>query len=61
LQYNYGPANGAQRKSSLENARRTIAKMFGMGKSSKDKPGPLLEHSRELYDTINKELNEFDA
>jgi uncharacterized protein (DUF2225 family) len=62
LQYKYGPANdSSQRKSSLENARRTIAKMFGMGKSSKDKPGPLLEHSRELYDTINKELNEFDA
>jgi uncharacterized protein (DUF2225 family) len=62
LQYKYGPANeSAQRKTSLENARRTIAKLFGMGKSSKDKPGPLLEHSRELYDTINKELNEFDA
>jgi uncharacterized protein (DUF2225 family) len=62
LEYKYGPANdSAQRKLSLENARRTIAKMFGMGKSSKDKPGPLLEHSRELYDTINKELNEFDA
>jgi uncharacterized protein (DUF2225 family) len=62
LQYKYGPANdNSQRKSSLEDARRTIAKMFGMGKSSKDKPGPLLEHSRELYDIINKELNEFDA
>jgi uncharacterized protein (DUF2225 family) len=62
LQHKYGPANdSALRKESLENARRTIAKLFGMGKSSKDKPGPLLDHARELYDTINKELNEFDA
>jgi uncharacterized protein (DUF2225 family) len=62
LQYKYGPASdSAQRKNSLEESRRIIAKLFGMGKSSKDKPGPLLEHARELYDTINKDLNEFDA
>jgi uncharacterized protein (DUF2225 family) len=62
LQYKYGPAgDSARRKTSLEEARRTIAKLFGMGKSSKDKPGPLLEHAREIYDAINKELNEFDA
>ncbi|MDR0623960.1 MAG: DUF2225 domain-containing protein [Treponema sp.] len=62
LQHKYGPANdSSRRKTSLEDARRTIAKLFGMGKSSKDKPGPLLEHARDLYDTINKELNEFDA
>ncbi|MDR1278071.1 MAG: DUF2225 domain-containing protein [Treponema sp.] len=62
LQYKYGPADDpAQRKISLEEARRTIAKLFGMGKSSRDKPGPLLEHAREIYDAINKELNEFDA
>jgi uncharacterized protein (DUF2225 family) len=62
LQYKYGPANDtAQRKISLEDARRILSKLFGMGKSSKDKPGPLLENAREIYDAINKELNEFDA
>jgi uncharacterized protein (DUF2225 family) len=62
LRYKYGPSdNSAQRTTSLEDARRTIAKIFGMGKSSKDKPGPLLEHAREIYDAINKELAEFDA
>jgi uncharacterized protein (DUF2225 family) len=62
LRYKYGPSdNPAQRVSSLEDARRTIAKIFGMGKSSKDKPGPLLEHAREIYDAINKELSESDA
>jgi uncharacterized protein (DUF2225 family) len=57
LRYKYGPANdAAQRTSSLEDARRTIAKLFGMGKSSKDKPGAFLELARKLYDTINHEL-----
>ena len=59
LRYKFGPANDAdERKTSLEEARRTIAKLFGMGKSSKDKPGAFLEHARKLYDTLNKELSE---
>ncbi|MDR0504012.1 MAG: DUF2225 domain-containing protein [Treponema sp.] len=59
LRYKHGPAhNEEQRKTSLEDARRTIAKLFGMGKSSKDKPGAFLEIARKLYDTINKELTE---
>jgi len=59
LRYKYGPAHSPEeRKDSLEEARRTIAKLFGMGKSSKDKPGAFLEQARKLYDTINKELSE---
>jgi len=59
LRYKYGPANDAsERTTSLEDARRTISKLFGMGKSSKDKPGAFLEIARKLYDTINKELSE---
>jgi uncharacterized protein (DUF2225 family) len=53
--------NPELRGKALEEARRTIAKIFGVGKSSKAKPGPLLEHSRNLYDTISKELNEVDV
>jgi uncharacterized protein (DUF2225 family) len=60
LRYKFGPNEGEQRRQSLEEARRTIAKIFGMGRSSKDKPGPLLDHARKVYDTINKELNESD-
>jgi len=44
----------------LEEGKRTIARIFGVGKSSKSKPGPLLEHARNLYDNISKELNESD-
>ena len=59
LRYKYGPAQDAeQRKTSLEEARRTIAKLFGMGKSSKDKPGAFLELARTVYDAINSDLTE---
>jgi uncharacterized protein (DUF2225 family) len=59
LRYTFGPAHSPEeRKASLEDARRTIAKLFGMGKASKDKPGAFLEHARALYDTINKHLAE---
>ncbi|WP_461255202.1 DUF2225 domain-containing protein [Treponema sp. R80B11-R83G3] len=58
LRYKFGPAhNDEERKTSLEDARRTIAKLFGMGKASKDKPGAFLELARKLYDTINQELS----
>jgi uncharacterized protein (DUF2225 family) len=61
LKMNYGsPGTPAQRSSSLENTKRIIAKMFGLGKSSKNKPGPLLELAKNLYDRIKKELNEAD-
>jgi uncharacterized protein (DUF2225 family) len=57
LRYKYGPANDAEeRKTSLEDARRTIAKLFGMGRKSKDKPGAFLDLARKVYDAINQEL-----
>jgi uncharacterized protein (DUF2225 family) len=57
LRYKYGPSHNAEeRKTSLEDARRTIAKLFGMGRKSKDKPGAFLDLARKLYDAINQEL-----
>jgi uncharacterized protein (DUF2225 family) len=62
LRYKYGPSHNAEeRKASLEDARRTIAKLFGMGKKSKDKPGAFLELARKVYDAINQELGAGDA
>lgn len=59
LHYKFGPSHSEEeRKTTLEGCRRTIAKLFGMGKASKDKPGAFLEHARNLYDTINNELKE---
>lgn len=61
LQVKYGQMNDRPRRiAALEESKRTIARMFGVGKASKEKPGPLLEHARNLYMMINKELNETD-
>ncbi|MDR0524603.1 MAG: DUF2225 domain-containing protein [Spirochaetaceae bacterium] len=61
LSFRYGPVEDPEyRIEYLGNAKRTLAKMFGLGKSSKSKPGPLLEHARNIYDRINRELNEND-
>ncbi|MDR1445066.1 MAG: DUF2225 domain-containing protein [Treponema sp.] len=60
LRLKFGPSGAGQRRQSLEEARRTIAKIFGMGKTSKNKPGPLLDRARQVHDAINKELNESD-
>jgi uncharacterized protein (DUF2225 family) len=61
LRLKYGSRDNAeQRIESLSFAKRTIAKIFGLGKSSKSKPGPLLEHARELYENIGREINETD-
>jgi uncharacterized protein (DUF2225 family) len=61
LKLKYGSReNLEQWRASMGDVKRTIAKIFGLGKSSKNKPGPLLEHARRLYISINKELNEFD-
>lgn len=62
LCYKYGfQDNPELRVTTLGDAKRTIAKIFGIGKSSKNKPGPLLEHARNLYENISKELNETDV
>jgi uncharacterized protein (DUF2225 family) len=61
LRLKYGVREDLEQwRASLGDAKRTIAKIFGLGKSSKNKPGPLLEHARNLYNSIGKELNETD-
>ncbi|MCQ2612047.1 MAG: DUF2225 domain-containing protein [Treponemataceae bacterium] len=59
LEYKYGQTENIQeRLKVLEQYKRSIARIFGLGKSSKNKPGPLLEHSRALYDKISALLAE---
>ncbi|MDR0908192.1 MAG: DUF2225 domain-containing protein [Spirochaetaceae bacterium] len=53
-----GSADKASRLAEMAKVKSTIAKIFGMGEKSKGKPGPLLEHVRELYKSLNKELGE---
>ena len=55
LEYKYGQQDDMQlRMKKLSESKTAIARIFGLGKSSKSKPGPLLEHARDLYDKISK-------
>lgn len=61
LEYKYGQKEDIQlRLKKLSESKTAIARIFGLGKSSKNKPGPLLENARELYDQLVKELNDDD-
>ncbi len=61
LEYKYGQtADETMRLKKLSEAKISIARIFGLGKSSKEKPGPLLEHARNLYDTLTKILADAD-
>jgi hypothetical protein len=56
LELKYGSRlDPGRRAAALGESKRAIAKLFGLGKSSKAKPGPLLEKARDLYDNLNKE------
>ena len=62
LYYKYGQnENIEQRIKLLDEHKRALARMFGLGKSSKEKPCPLLEHSRDLYDKLTAELKAANA
>lgn len=57
LEFKYGQTEDMQtRLKKLDECKRSIARGFGLGKSSKAKPGPLLEKSRDLYDQITAAL-----
>lgn len=59
LEYKYGQQEDIQlRLKKLSESKTAIARIFGLGKSSKNKPGPLLEKARNLYDQLTKELND---
>jgi uncharacterized protein (DUF2225 family) len=52
-----GSKKDAQKRSaSLSRAKTTVAKIFGMGKASKNKPAVLLDRAKDLYADIAKEL-----
>jgi len=58
LEYKYGSRQSPEKRLELMSYhRRSLAKMFGLGKSSKNKPGPLLEFARALYDNIVAEVD----
>ena len=57
LELHYGPREDEKRREeAIGVAKRTVARVFGMGKASKEKPSALLEKSKELYEIIGEEL-----
>jgi len=61
LEYKYGPKeNRDARIKSLSNAKITISRIVGMGKSSKSKPSDFVENARELHGKIKDELKSLE-
>ncbi len=57
LELQYGPREDeAKRIASLKYARRTVARLFGLGRATRDKPAALLDLARSLYETLGVEL-----
>jgi uncharacterized protein (DUF2225 family) len=57
LDYKYGQAaDPARRAASLQYDRRMMAKIFGAGKSSKNRPAAILENAREVYEQMGEEI-----
>jgi uncharacterized protein (DUF2225 family) len=46
----------SKRIENFERCKRYLSRLFGMGKTSKSKPGELLDKTRDLYDKINEML-----
>ena len=59
LELKYGSREDeAKRLEILDSSKRTIAKMFGIGRKSKSKPGVLVDKVRDLYEALKKELHQ---
>lgn len=57
LDFKYGPtADAPQRVTSLQYARRMMAKIFGVGKSSKNRPTAILDNAKEVYEQMGEEI-----
>ncbi len=40
--------------------KSTMGRLFGFGRSSKEKPGPILEKAKELYDSLQQSIKELE-
>jgi len=61
LEYSFGPKDNLEnRKASLTSAKRTVARIVGMGRASKSKPSILLDNARDLHTTIGEELEKLE-
>jgi uncharacterized protein len=58
LEYIYGPKKEVKKRMELlVMIKRTISKIHGVGRASKDKPSTILEKAKTLYDKVGEEIN----
>lgn len=56
LEFKYGLRNDAvHRYHALEDGRKTLSRIVGLGKSSRNKPTAILEYAREAYNAMKAE------
>jgi uncharacterized protein len=57
LDYMHGPMGDPEKRvASLQYARRMMAKIFGVGKSSKNRPSAILDKAKEVYEQMGLEM-----
>jgi len=57
LEYYYGPDDDNEKRlKSLKSAKTTVARIFGMGKTSRNKPEALLLKAKDLHSSIGDEI-----
>lgn len=62
LEYHYGPENNIKKRlEQVERARVYCGRIFGMGRSSKEKPALLLDRAHDLYDAMGKWLKKHNG
>jgi uncharacterized protein len=59
LLFKYGDKGDKERRiAQLQSAKRIISRVFGTGKSSKNKPSLVLDRAKELYEKIGEKVEE---
>jgi uncharacterized protein (DUF2225 family) len=57
LDYRHGPTEDPEKRAkNLQYDRRMMAKIFGAGKSSKNRPAAILDKAKEVYEQMGEEL-----
>jgi len=49
-----------KRMENLEKCKRYLSRLFGSGKTSKSKPGELLDKTKDIYNKINQLIEEWN-
>lgn len=62
LEFHYGSKEDpGKRLGNLVFAKRAVSRLFGMGKSSKQKPSALLDKARDLHSELQQEVSSLEA